>query len=130
MKTLRNILLFTVAVFTLSLMGCRTSPVYNVESAPINVSPKATINDVKRAIVTAGASLGWQMQEESPGHLVATLILRKHMAKVDIQYTKTDYSITYKDSMELYYDGSTIHTNYNGWVQNLDRAIKNRLSTY
>lgn len=88
------------------------------------------MEDIKRAIVTAGASLGWQMKETSPGNIEATLILRKHMAKVDIPYSKTGYSIIYKDSMELFYDGTSIHTNYNGWIQNLDRAIKNSLSTY
>jgi hypothetical protein len=130
MKSIRNVPFFAVVVFTLSLAGCRTAPVYNVENSPVNVSSKASIDDVKRAIVTAGASLGWQMKEESPGHIVGTLILRKHMAKVDIPYSKSGYSITYKDSMELQYDGTTIHSNYNGWIQNLDRAIQNSLSTY
>lgn len=130
MKSVRNFLLFAVVVFTLGLAGCRTAPVYNVENAPVNTSSKASLEDIKRAIVTAGASLGWQMKEESPGHMVGTLILRKHMAKVDIPYSKSGYSITYKDSAELYYDGSTIHSNYNGWIQNLDKAIKNSLGTY
>jgi hypothetical protein len=130
MKTFRNVLLFAAVVFTLTLMGCRTAPVYNVENAPVEISPTSTVKDVKRAIISAGAGLGWQMNEESPGHIVGTLILRKHMAKVDISYSKTSYSIIYKDSAELSYDGSTIHSNYNGWIQNLDRAIKNSLSTY
>jgi len=28
----------------------------------------------------------------------------------------------------LNYDGSTIHANYNGWVQNLERAIRAQVS--
>ncbi len=130
MKTFRNVLLCAAVVFTLTLMGCRTAPVYNVENAPVDISPTSTVEDVKRAIVSAGAGLGWQMKEESPGHIVGTLILRKHMAKVDIPYSKTGYSIKYKDSAELSYDGTTIHSNYNGWIQNLDKAIKSSLNTY
>ena len=50
------------------------------------------------------------------------------MAKVDINYNTKTYSITYKDSSDLDYDGTKIHKNYNGWIQNLDNAIKVQLS--
>jgi hypothetical protein len=49
--------------------------------------------------------------------------------QVDIAYTTTSYSINYKDSRGLDYDGSSIHSNYNGWVQRLDRAIARQLAT-
>ena len=58
-----------------------------------------------------------------------TLLLRDHRAVVDIDYTPRTYSIRYKDSSSLDYDGSSIHKNYNGWIENLDRAIRNRLLT-
>jgi len=51
------------------------------------------------------------------------------MAQVDIKYSTIAYSITYKDSSNLKYDGTKIHSNYNGWIQNLDKAIKIQLST-
>lgn len=49
------------------------------------------------------------------------------MAQVDIPYNAKAYSIQYKNSANLKYDGVSIHSNYNGWVQNLDRAIQSRL---
>jgi hypothetical protein len=49
------------------------------------------------------------------------------MAVVDVNYTPQTYSITYKDSSNLGYDGQSIHKNYNGWVQNLDKAIRAQL---
>ena len=52
-----------------------------------------------------------------------------NVAEVDIAYTTTTYSINYKDSRGLDYDGSNIHSNYNGWVQKLDRAIARQLAT-
>ncbi len=127
-KTVRKIAFAAMIVLTMALIGCRTAPVYNVTEAPINTSEKATAVDVKKAILSAGASLGWQMKEVEPGHIVGSLFLRRHSAVVDIPYTTESYSITYKDSTELNYDGSNIHSNYNGWVQNLDRAIQARLS--
>ncbi len=126
--TVRKIAFAAMIVLTMALIGCRTAPVYNVTEAPINTSEKATADDVKKAILSAGAGLGWQMKEVEPGHIVGNLFLRKHSAVVDIPYSTESYSITYKDSTELNYDGSNIHSNYNGWIQNLDRAIQARLS--
>lgn len=110
--------------------GCRANPVYNVQDAAI-VSGKtqASMGDISKAIVRAGSSLGWNMKEAGNGHIVGTLNVRKHMAVVDIKYNPKTYSILYKDSQNLAYDGTTIHNNYNGWVQNLDRAIRTQINT-
>lgn len=62
-------------------------------------------------------------------NMVGTLNLRSHMAQVDIRYTTTSYSITYRDSKDLNYDGSNIHRNYNNWIRNLDQAIKQQLAS-
>ena len=53
--------------------------------------------------------------------------LRDHVAVVDVRYTATTYSITYKDSTNLNYRDGQIHKNYNGWIENLDRDIRNEL---
>jgi len=63
-----------------------------------------------------------------PGLIVGTLYVREHMAKVEIPYDRNTYSILYRDSNNLDYDGANIHGNYNGWVQNLSNAINARLS--
>lgn len=127
--TFRKMAFIAVITLTLALIGCRTAPVYNVTDAPVNTATeKTTAIDVKKAIMAAGASQGWQMREIEPGHIVGSLFLRKHSAVVDIPYTTKSYSINYKDSTELSYDGTNIHGNYNIWIQNLDRAIQTRLS--
>jgi hypothetical protein len=109
--------------------GCRSAPVYNVPSAgfvtPANT--QRTLTGVRDAIVRAGKGLGWQMEDVAPGRLVGTLRLRSHVAVVDIDYTLSNYSIKYKDSQRLLYDGQTIHRNYNNWIRNLDRAIQREL---
>ena len=118
-----------VAVCSLLMLGgCRTAPVMNVVDAPVGTARSA--QQVEQAIVSAGNSLGWRMQPQGPGKLQGTLILRDHRAVVDIEYTAKVYSINYKESSpSLHYDGRSIHNNYNGWIENLDRAIRNRLTS-
>ena len=65
---------------------------------------------------------------DRPGHVLGRLALRTHVAVVDIDYTDRTYSIRYKDSTNLDYNGTTIHRNYNGWIENLDKAIKAQLT--
>jgi hypothetical protein len=111
--------------------GCRTStPIYNVQDATIvtNSDKPASATDVKKAILRAGTSLGWNMKEEKPGHIIGTLHLRTHMAQIDIKYNPSSYSITYRDSQNLNYDGTNIHGNYNGWVQRLQQNIQSQMN--
>jgi len=114
---------------TLLFAGCRSSPVYNVSDAHFTSTEQGvTQQDIAGAIETAGRSLGWIMKEKEPGHILATLHLRSHTAVVDIYFDRTKYSITYKDSTDLNYDGTNIHSNYNGWIQNLSNAIDVQVS--
>jgi hypothetical protein len=121
---------FVVALgLVAGVSGCKNSPVYNVSSASF-VTPavsQRTLVDVRDAIVRGGKGLGWAMEDVAPGHLVGTLRLRSHVAVVDIDYTLSSFSIRYKDSKNLLYDGQTIHRNYNNWIHNLERAILKEL---
>lgn len=117
------------AAFALLIVGCRSAPVYNVTSSPVTSSKaNLTLDDISKAILRAGGALGWQMKEVKPGHMLGTIHLRTHVAVVDINYSTTSYSITYKDSTNLDYDGTNIHSNYNGWIQNLEKGIRTQLS--
>jgi hypothetical protein len=121
-----GVLMVVVGLF---VGGCATKhPVLNVSQAPVT-SNKSNIgiDDVRQAIVRAGSGLGWQMDADRPGHITGRLMLRTHIAVVDIDYTPKNYSIKYRDSTNLDYDGSGIHRNYNGWIQNLDKGIQIQL---
>lgn len=107
--------------------GCRTAPIYNVYEVPVITTHTVKLDEIKKAIIRAGASLGWEMKPVSPGHVIGTLHLRSHTAVVDVTYNPQTYSIVYKDSVNLKYSGGQIHRNYNGWIQNLDRNIKAQL---
>ncbi len=126
-KLLNTVILSAVAIL---LIACVPTPIRNIENAPINVSSSNyDLSEVTKAIQRAGTGLGWQMKEQTPGHIVASLNLRTHVAIVDITYTLDDYSINYKDSTNLNYNAgnNTIHKNYNGWIQNLNNAINAQL---
>ncbi|MEJ2423956.1 MAG: hypothetical protein P8101_05765 [Candidatus Thiodiazotropha sp.] len=127
LMTVRNTLFIAILVLTLGLMGCRTEPVYNVQDSPVNTMEKASMKKIKKAIMSAGASLGWRMKEIKPGQIVGTIMLRGTTATVDIPYNTKTYSIVYKNSDGLKYDGSSINKQYNKWIQNLDNAIQSRM---
>ena len=118
-----------VVTALLLIAACATTqPVYDVTQAPIAANkPNPTMDDISKAIVRAGTGLGWQMNPDRPGHLTGRLLLRTHVAVVDIDYTQSVYSIKYRESTNLDAEGGNIHKNYNGWIQNLDKAIKTQL---
>ncbi len=126
---LRLVALLVIALTVVGLTGCRTSPIRNLDNQPI--PPGATMAEVSKAIQAGGNSLGWAMQEVSPGLIVGTIHLRDHMAKVEIPFSTRNYSIRYKSSTNLKYNASkkTIHSNYNSWVINLDNQIRARLAS-
>jgi hypothetical protein len=62
------------------------------------------------------------MNDTGPGRMVGTLVLRTHTAVVDIAYSTTSYSVTYKSSVDLQEANGKIHKNYNGWITNLNKA--------
>lgn len=115
------------------IVGCRGGgQLYQVKDAPVQTATgkEPSLEEVQKAIIQAGAALGWTMALVKPGEILGTLNVRSHQAVVSIPYTSKSYSILYKDSSNLKYDADkqTIHENYTGWVQRLDGAIKSRLT--
>lgn len=125
---LRMLMLLVMTVSVIGLGGCRTAPIRDLDARPI--PPGATLPQVSKAIQGAGNSLGWAMQETGPGMIVGTIFLRDHMAKVEIPFSTSSYSIRYSASTNLKYneEKQTIHSNYNSWIANLDNQIRANLS--
>lgn len=125
---MRFFLIASALAVAAAVAGCGTQPIYNVEQTAATSGKPLTQEQVKAAIIRAGAALGWQMKEEGPGMLVGTLQLRSHTAVVSIPYTATSYSVKYRSSVNLEESGGKIHKNYNGWIQNLQKGISTQLS--
>ena len=124
---MKYLAIILVAAAVLGLAGCGTTqPIYNVEKSPI-AGPggkNLSMTEVQQAIMRAGTQLGWQMQAEGPGRISGRLALRTHLAVVDIEHDTKAYSIKYRDSSNLEARDGMIHRNYNGWIQNLEKAIR------
>ena len=113
------------------LIGCGGAmPIKNVDNAPVTASStrKVELATVRQAIVRAGATLGWKMEDDGPNKLIATLSIRTHKAVVEIPYSEKSYSIKYLSSVNLHEQSGNIHKNYNGWISNLQRDIDIQLA--
>jgi len=124
---MKRLAIFGAALVLTFVAGCATTkPILNINNAPIAMGH--TMEQVRQAIVAAGQSRGWVMQETKPGVVHGTLKARTHQADIDVAYSTTSYSISYVSSVDLNYKDGKIHRNYNKWIENLDTAIKAQLS--
>jgi len=130
MKYFKGMFRFFAILVIILLAACVAQPIYNVDDAMIISSTNKTLTkvDIKNAIMKAGTTRGWVIKQDAPGRLVGTLFIRKHMAKIDIQFDDKSYSINYRDSENLNYGGTVIHKNYNSWVKNLQQDIEIELN--
>jgi hypothetical protein len=110
--------LLAAAAFGLS--GC-AQPIYDTGGGTFTGEAPLAVR--ARQIERAGGGLGWQVDPVRPGVMRATLNIRTHVAVTEIAYDTTRFTIRYVDSRNLGYSGTSIHRNYNGWIQNLERAI-------
>jgi hypothetical protein len=85
-----------VAVFLLLTGFGAGAPIYNVLSSPIPANPAATMENIQKAVMRAGLTLGWQIAPKGPGQIEGVLVLRKHRAVVDITYDTKSFNINYK----------------------------------
>lgn len=118
-------IVLTAVIVTL-LMGCKTTvPVRNFDNQVIAQygNTPSSAKSVEKAIVRAAVSLGWKTSITSDEEIVATLDIRKHQLVVLITHDDKNFSIRYKDSVNLKYNGQKIHRQYINWVTNLIRSI-------
>lgn len=127
----KNLVMALICASAVFLIACsnKLAPVVNYPGTPIETaSGKQDLMKVKKAIVFGGTKVGWQMQPVSDGNIRASLFSSGHMIKLDIKYDTKTYSITYKDSSNLEYNGNTINPEYNNLVGELNRSIRNELA--
>jgi hypothetical protein len=98
-----------------------------------------TASEVRKAIAASAAALTWAPSLVDEGAIEAKLLVRTHELVVDITYTATEYTISYKSSKNLNYSEKykiiskkavlyqTIHGKYKVWLKNLDARIQSAL---
>ena len=111
--------LLVTAIFVVGAACARftSQPVYDVRSKSIDFSENISLEDVEKAIRLAASNRGWTVTQLGPGRMIGRLAVRRHVAVVDITYDTKEFSITYRDSVNLDYTGTDIHRNYNNWVK-------------
>ena len=115
------------AAVTVALAGCaRTAPIEQVQNT---VSAGHTHAQVRSAILKAGMSRQWAMNDAGPGVIKGRMQARDHTAEIRVTYSATQYSINYDSSINLMASGGKIHKNYNRWVHNLDKDIQLNLNS-
>ena len=116
------------------LAACVTRPVLNVENASVSgiASKPLTQDQVRGAIVTSAAALGWTVKDMGPGKLGATFVYGhggRNTAQIEIPYSATSYSLLYSSSTELRAADGQIHKIYNEWIRALTRTINAQLAS-
>ncbi|MEQ9348704.1 MAG: hypothetical protein RIG26_19900 [Thalassospira sp.] len=117
---MRSFKFAVVGCLVLLVAACRTVPIENVtkQAFPTDAA-KLSLTQVEEAIISAATNREWIVTRRAEGQLFATYSPRNHMAKVEIDFDNTEFSITYADSTNLNHSGDSIHYNYNRWVNNL-----------
>ena len=123
-----SVVLALCLAFTVSACA-HPQPVHNVIEAPVVTGSKIalTASQVKNAIITACVKVDaddrWFVDPKIDGQIIAWKEVHGDMAVIDIFYSPTSYSIKYKDSDGLLYDGQQIDQEYNERVQLLAARI-------
>jgi hypothetical protein len=128
------LLLIAVLVLSAGMLGCTSKYLVNYTDQYFTLSGKTgpSLSVIDKAIKEAGARRGWIMETAKPGHIVAVVRVRHHMAQVDILFDRQKFSINYRNSENLNYNAAnnTIHRNYNNWVTNLRNDIQSKVPLY
>ncbi|MFS1523231.1 hypothetical protein ACL7TT_03820 [Microbulbifer sp. 2304DJ12-6] len=131
MKLIQKALFLSLIAVTLG--ACTSYPLLSIQDrvvpSRLDGSPQ-TRESVTQSIIAGCIVKGWACQEVAPGQILASIDVRKHHAEANINYDHDSYSITYKDSKMLDYNGqqNTIHRSYNRWINNLNSAIIKEMS--
>ncbi len=125
---MKKIYWLVLACMMVLVVGCKsTIPVRDYMNEPLvqyGDNAKSTMKSVEKSIVKGAVMLGWNTVVNSDSQITATLNIRKHKLVVDIFYDEKSFSVKYKDSVNLKYNGRKIHRQYANWVTNLIRSIK------
>ena len=133
MKLSHLLVAASLACSVLPAMARTPVPIVDHQNVRVEKSGGArmTAEQVRQAILAAATATArkWVVSEPTPGVLVATYQVRSHMVVTEIRYSANQFSVAYKDSVNMKYvpDGSgkgTIHPFYNQWVQEFVQAIR------
>jgi hypothetical protein len=100
-----------------------------VDHPIISREKKISLDDIHRNIMAAAVRRGWEIQDDGPQRLRASIEANRGalQAVVSITYTNTAYSITLLSSKGFHQEGDSINGRANRWIRNLEEDIHKRL---
>lgn len=109
------------------LASCATEQMHKVDKVDYGYYTKKglTMEKVRATIERTAVRNGWQLSDQKEGSFVGKREWGggKHNIVVDVLYDLRKFSINYRDSHQMRYDGSWIHNSYNRMVQKLEEDI-------
>lgn len=115
------------------LVAACTRPMHRVENSSYGWGPQkgVTLAQIQSAIEKTARDLQWELSDIKPGSFTAKRHwgATKHNIVVGVVYDRKAFSIRYKDSKNMSFDGSSIHHTYNDMVSTLQDHIKTNVST-
>jgi len=121
------------ALGVLLLAAACTQTLKRVNSESYGWGPQqgVTLAKVQATMEKTAYDLGWEVVDTKPGSFTAkrSWDYDKHNIAVDVVYDLKAFSIRYKDSKAMGYDGRSIHHPYTVMVAALEDKIKAKVST-
>ena len=117
-----------------ALAAARSEPVAIKDPVTVPVMVKLTDSQLRKAVRAALLNRGWNLENEKPGSLEATLSRRDsrrvHSAKIGVTYDAQQIVVRYVSSEGFSYDATTktILPDYNNWMDALAKDLPVYLS--
>lgn len=116
----------------LALVAACGGEIHRVESVGYGYGPQkgVTLEQMRAAIESSATGRGWQLSNAKSGSFDAKREwgAGKHNIVVTVFYDPKTFSIRYKDSRAMGYDGRFIHHTYNDMVRDLEETIQTSVS--
>ncbi|MDA3852353.1 MAG: hypothetical protein PF447_13945 [Spirochaetaceae bacterium] len=122
-----------IVMFILLMASCYTGPSpfsavpFTVEVDGHPISSPVDLELLQDCIKLSLIHYNWRIYEKTSNSISAEYVKDggTTIARIEIPYGQSGYSIRYLESQNLDVDlnNMTIHTNYNRWIANLNKAI-------
>lgn len=119
------------AALLLGVPGCGTRLVPLRDQGAVLLQQPTEQTAMRAAITRALTARGYTAEAEQPGKIIARLDQRGVSLRLNIDYTQTQFAVSYIDSQGLNFQvgpqGPMISPRYNSYAENLRRSIRDEL---
>lgn len=126
---MKKIVQWAIYSFFISIMvAACSSRVNKIEASPYGYGSRTDlkIEQVREPVENAARQDGWELSDVALGKFVAKKEWGggKHNVVVDFTYTGENFTIRYKDSKNMSYNGALIHETYGRFVKQLQSKVQ------